>query len=115
MSSKADPTLGLETARTMEAQAEKVDATMRSLMGQLCALPDACKGSAATTFLAAQTAWEEKSRAHRTTLNGIAETLRVAAKNQVPWKSPTSSPLASTSLPSRPDSADSSTTPQVAT
>ncbi len=82
MSIEVDPEQVAETARTMEAQAEEIDATMRSLIGQLAALPDAWKGVAATTFVAAQNAWETKSREHRTKLNAVANTLGVASKNQ---------------------------------
>ena len=82
MSIEVDPTQVAETARTMEAQAEDIDATMRSLISQLAALPDAWKGTAASTFIAAQAEWERKSAEHRAKLNAVAETLGVASANQ---------------------------------
>ena len=82
MGIEVDPTQVAETAKTMEAQAQEIDSTMRTLIGQLSNLPSAWQGRAAGTFTAAQQAWEAKSAAHRAKLNAVAETLGVASKNQ---------------------------------
>lgn len=82
MGIEVDPEKVAETSKTMEAAAQEIDTVMRLLLARLSSLPSAWQGQAAGTFIAAQQAWETKSASHRQKLNGIAETLGVAAKNQ---------------------------------